>query len=102
MPSITVLDTRPTYITPSEHAALSSSTPSSFSDIPTVVRHVEEGVRVVIEPPEAIAKLGIQEEKLRHGTLLVLERFVLSSPHLDLSYKFRGIILDRVIFFAFL
>ena len=47
---ITVLQSPPTPITPVEHAQLTSSTPSSFSDIPPVCHRKVDGVKLRLAP----------------------------------------------------
>lgn len=58
----------PRYITPEEHKQLTASTPTSFGDIPPVLQHKEENVRVTFDPP--IPEL----ESTDKGTLYVIER----------------------------
>jgi nucleotide-sensitive chloride channel 1A len=44
------LNAPPTYITPEEHTSLTSSTPTSFVDIPPVLRWSDEAVEVSLAP----------------------------------------------------
>ncbi|KAJ9120685.1 hypothetical protein QFC22_002616 [Naganishia vaughanmartiniae] len=46
----TPISTPPTFVTPEEHAQITSSTPSSFSDIPPALRYQDNEVELVIEP----------------------------------------------------
>ncbi|KAG6909973.1 hypothetical protein DXG01_013972 [Tephrocybe rancida] len=48
---ITVIGGLPTFASPEEHAAIVNSTPTSFSDIPPVLKHLQPNVSVIIEPP---------------------------------------------------
>ncbi|KIP11057.1 hypothetical protein PHLGIDRAFT_21938 [Phlebiopsis gigantea 11061_1 CR5-6] len=68
-PAIIPVDTLPTYISPEQHRELIASTPASFSDIPTVLRHKEENVSITIDPalPEFSA------EDCANGALYVIE-----------------------------
>ena len=69
MPAVNLISTLPTFISRDEHATLVGSTPNSFTDIPPVIRHKEEGVSVVLEPELE----GFSNAK---GTLYVLTRSV--------------------------
>lgn len=71
-PAIIPIDTLPTYISPEQHRELIASTPASFNDIPTVLRHKEENVSITIDPalPEFSA------EDCANGALYVIERYV--------------------------
>lgn len=40
----------PTFISTAEHAQLTASTPASFSDIPPVLRLLDENVEVELDP----------------------------------------------------
>lgn len=70
---ISLLTSAPTPITPSDHAQLTSSTPSSFADIPPVCYRKEERVKVKIEP-------GVEgwAEGEEEGTLFVATEWVAS------------------------
>lgn len=46
----TSISTPPTFVTPEEHAQITSSTPSSFSDIPPALRYQDDEIELVIEP----------------------------------------------------
>jgi nucleotide-sensitive chloride channel 1A len=46
----TPISTAPTFVTPEEHAQITSSTPSSFSDIPPALRYQDNEVELIIEP----------------------------------------------------
>lgn len=70
MPAITIITSISRFITPEEHTIRTGSTPASFSDIPPVLRHKEDNVRVSLDPP--ITELS--EEELSKGTLYVVER----------------------------
>ncbi|KAG5350562.1 hypothetical protein C0989_010426 [Termitomyces sp. Mn162] len=48
---ITPISSLPTFVSPEEHANLISSTPSSFSDIPPILKHTQPNVRVTLDPP---------------------------------------------------
>jgi nucleotide-sensitive chloride channel 1A len=66
------ITSQPHFITPEEHAALTSSTPASFTDIPPVLRHVEEHVEVELDP--AMPEIGASSAAERlTGKLWVTE-----------------------------
>jgi nucleotide-sensitive chloride channel 1A len=44
------LSSPPTYVSQEEHDALTSSTPESFTDIPPILRFLDEEVEVVLSP----------------------------------------------------
>ncbi|ETW82899.1 hypothetical protein HETIRDRAFT_416935 [Heterobasidion irregulare TC 32-1] len=69
MPPITLISSLPPYISPEEHAQITVSTPASFSDIPSVLRHKEENVSAILTPPveDFSAEDGAQ------GTLYVID-----------------------------
>jgi nucleotide-sensitive chloride channel 1A len=68
MPAVTPQPGPPRFITPEEHRQLTTSTPTSFGDIPPVLRHKEENVQVTFDPP--IPDLGTTDK----GTLYIIER----------------------------
>jgi nucleotide-sensitive chloride channel 1A len=69
MPSATIIDALPTFISPEEHRAAVQSTPSSFSDIPPVLRHEEKDISVSFDP----ALEGLSHQT---GNLYIAERYV--------------------------
>ena len=69
---VTHLTELPTFVSQAEHNERTSTTPASFADIPPVLRHSEENVTVVFDPPQE----GISGDDLK-GTLYIIERFVL-------------------------
>jgi nucleotide-sensitive chloride channel 1A len=58
----------PTFVTPEEHAQITSSTPDSFSDIPPALRFHDTEVEIEIDP-----KLEFLSERVK-GTLWVTEK----------------------------
>lgn len=58
-------------ITVEEHTDLIASTPSSFADIPSVLRRKEQNIRLVFDPPVT----DFSEQELSAGTLYVIERY---------------------------
>ncbi|KAF8802508.1 hypothetical protein BYT27DRAFT_7235414 [Phlegmacium glaucopus] len=68
MPSINLISTLPNFTSQDEHTTLVGSTPNSFTDIPPVIRHKEEGVSVFLEPQLA----GFSNEDAAQGTLYIL------------------------------
>lgn len=69
MAPLTLITTLPHFVLPAEHEEIVSSTPASFSDIPTVLRHKEENVSVTLDPPLE----GLSAEDCSDGTLYVIE-----------------------------
>ncbi|KAI0261547.1 regulator of volume decrease after cellular swelling-domain-containing protein [Gloeopeniophorella convolvens] len=69
MPAVAFIDAIPRHISTEEHRVLTAATPASFSDIPPVLRHKEDGVRVALDPPLA----GFSAEDGASGTLYIIE-----------------------------
>ncbi|KAL0063674.1 hypothetical protein AAF712_009366 [Marasmius tenuissimus] len=69
MTAVTVITAVPQFISADEHKTLVGSTPTSFNDIPPVLRHKEENVSVSLDPPLA----GFSDEDAAKGTLYVIE-----------------------------
>ncbi|THV02831.1 hypothetical protein K435DRAFT_827348 [Dendrothele bispora CBS 962.96] len=70
----------PPFVSPAEHSTIVSSTPSSFNDIPPVLRLKQENVRVSLNPP--VPGLSISPDE--SGTLYVIDTvlvFLASSGH---------------------
>ncbi|QRV89853.1 hypothetical protein RhiJN_17871 [Ceratobasidium sp. AG-Ba] len=68
MPAVTpTTQGPPRFITPEEHKQLTASTPTSFGDIPPVLRHTQSDVQIVFDPPIA----GLEGDE--KGTLYVIE-----------------------------
>ena len=70
MPPVTLISSLPPYISPEEHAQITGSTPASFSDIPSVLRHKEENVSAILTPPVE----GFSAEDGAQGTLYIIDR----------------------------
>ncbi|KAG2018005.1 hypothetical protein CC2G_007464 [Coprinopsis cinerea AmutBmut pab1-1] len=68
MPAVTLIETVPTFVSEEEYKSLIQSTPSSFNDLPPVVKWKGDNVSVVLEPPVE----GFTEQDAASGTLLVL------------------------------
>ena len=73
MPAVTLIDAPPLSITLDEYNEASQATPASFSDIPPVLRHKAENIRITFTPPVP----DLSEEELSKGTLYVIERYAL-------------------------
>ncbi|KAF9267694.1 hypothetical protein L218DRAFT_854448 [Marasmius fiardii PR-910] len=69
MTAITLINATPQFISADEHKALVGSTPSSFNDIPPVLRHKEENISVSLDPPVE----GFSDQDAAQGTLYVIE-----------------------------
>ena len=65
-----LISTVPNFVSLEEHKTIVVSTPSSFSDIPPVLRYKEESVSVILEPTLE----GFSEEDGKEGSLYVLDR----------------------------
>ena len=70
MSPVTLITEAPRSVSPAEHRQLVASTPASFSDIPPVLRHKEEGVTVTLDPPVE----GFSTADGAKGTLYIIER----------------------------
>jgi hypothetical protein len=77
MSAVTFIDAIPNHISVEEHRTLTGSTPTSFSDIPPVLRQKVDNVRVAFDPPLD----GFSPEDGALGTLYVIERFSSSFKH---------------------
>ncbi|KAG9315135.1 regulator of volume decrease after cellular swelling-domain-containing protein [Chiua virens] len=69
MSTVIVITTVPVFVSPDEHRAIVASTPSSFSDIPPVLRHKEVDVSATLDPPLD----GFAPEDGASGTLYIVE-----------------------------
>jgi len=93
--SITLISTPPTSVTPEEHRQIVASTPSSFSDIPPVLRHQQNNVSIEMDPPIE----GLSVEELTNGNLYVVESvlaFVSSSSGRGFSIQYPSITIHAV------
>lgn len=66
-----LVDSVPKYSTKDQHKTLVESTPTSFTDIPPVLKHKEDNVAVLLDPPLN----GFSNEDSKTGTLYILERY---------------------------
>jgi nucleotide-sensitive chloride channel 1A len=71
MPAIQQITALPTFVSQEEHISIVASTPTSFNDIPPVIKHKEDNVTVAVDPPLP----DFSGDDLR-GTLYVLTRRV--------------------------
>ncbi|KAG1721439.1 regulator of volume decrease after cellular swelling-domain-containing protein [Suillus occidentalis] len=69
MVSTTLISSVPQYVSAEEHRNIVGSTPTSFNDIPPVLRHKEDNVRVMLDPPLPT----FTEQDGANGTLFVIE-----------------------------
>ncbi|THH14266.1 hypothetical protein EW146_g6040 [Bondarzewia mesenterica] len=69
MPAVTLISAVPQYISSEEHRTLTGSTPASFNDIPSVLRHKEENVSIAFDPPVE----AFSAEDGAQGTLYIIE-----------------------------
>ena len=75
MPAVSFTDAIPNHVSVEEHRTLTGVTPTSFGDIPPVLRHKVDNVRLTFDP----ALDGFSPEDGALGTLYIIERF--SSFH---------------------
>ncbi|RDB29459.1 Methylosome subunit pICln [Hypsizygus marmoreus] len=68
MPAVTLINALPNFVSPEEHRVLAASTPTSFNDIPPVLRHQEPNVAIKLDP----AVDGFTDADAAQGTLFVL------------------------------
>lgn len=71
MVSTTIISSVPSFVSPDEHRDLVGATPESFSDIPPVLRHKEENVTVLFDPPLEHLSPGDDSK----GVLYVIDRY---------------------------
>ncbi len=76
MPGLKSIADVPNFVSKEEHTALVGSTPTSFNDIPPILKHKEENVSVAIDP----AFEGFPSENSVQGTLYILTRSVSTTP----------------------
>ncbi|KXN91658.1 Methylosome subunit pICln [Leucoagaricus sp. SymC.cos] len=51
MPAIQLISALPSFTSQEEYVSIVASTPSSFNDIPAVIKHKEDSVTVAVDPP---------------------------------------------------
>jgi len=94
MVSATIITDVPTFVSSEEHRNIVGSTPTSFNDIPPVLRHKEENVAVSLDPPldEFTAEDGA------HGMLYVIESALvfMSSTGRGFQVKYPAITLHAI------
>jgi len=73
MPAISFIDAIPNHVSEEEHRSLTGATPTSFSDIPPVLRQKVDNVRLAFDP----ALDGFSPDDGALGTLYIIERFLL-------------------------
>ncbi|KAF9493399.1 hypothetical protein BDN71DRAFT_1395091 [Pleurotus eryngii] len=69
MPALTPISTLPKFVSLDEHKVLVSTTPASFSDIPPILRHKQEHVKLALHPPLD----AFPASECESGTLYVIE-----------------------------
>jgi nucleotide-sensitive chloride channel 1A len=92
MPAIQPITAVPAFVSEDEHASIVASTPSSFSDIPAVIRHKEENAAVAVDPPFP----GLSGDELK-GTLYVLTRWV---HHSNVIFHTFNVLRSVLVFFS--
>jgi len=76
MPAVSFIDAIPNHVSVEEHRALTGATPTSFSDIPPVLRQKVDNVRLTFDPTPD----GLSPEDGANGTLYIIERFLIPFP----------------------
>lgn len=85
MPAVSFTDSIPYHVSVEEHRTLTGVTPTSFGDIPPVLRQKVDDVRLTLDP----SLDGFSPEDGALGTLYIIERF--SIPFfLLISSKFNA------------
>ncbi|KAF5359136.1 hypothetical protein D9756_003295 [Leucocoprinus leucothites] len=97
MPAIQPINTLPAYVSQEEYASIVASTPTSFNDIPAVIKHKEDNVTIAVDPP--IPDFSGDELK---GTLYILTRrvfhfiYLAVNPTHNFSVEYPSITLHAV------
>lgn len=73
MPAISLTDAIPNHVSVEEHRTLTGVTPTSFGDIPPVLRQKVDNVRLTLDP----SLEGFSPEDGAQGTLYIIERFLI-------------------------
>ncbi|KAF5367163.1 hypothetical protein D9758_004007 [Tetrapyrgos nigripes] len=76
--ALSPISSLPKFVSPAEHSSIVSSTPASFTDIPPVIRHKQENVRITLDPP--VQGLSLDQP----GTLYIIDTvlvFFTASGH---------------------
>ncbi|KAH8831396.1 regulator of volume decrease after cellular swelling-domain-containing protein [Flagelloscypha sp. PMI_526] len=91
---LTIISELPPFVTLEQHAELSSSTPQSFSDIPSVIRLQLSNIAVDLQPP--LPDFGLADGQA--GALYVLESVLIfmSSTGKGLQIDYRTITLHAI------
>jgi len=71
MPAVSFIDAIPNHVSIEEHRSLTGATPTSFSDIPPVLRQRVDNVRIAFDP----SLDNFSPEDGAQGTLYIIERF---------------------------
>lgn len=82
MPGVSLIDAIPNHVSVEEHRTLTGTTPTSFGDIPPVLRQRVDNVRLTFDP----SLDGFSPEDDALGTLYIIERFLI--PFLLFPSKF--------------
>ncbi|KAG1852973.1 regulator of volume decrease after cellular swelling-domain-containing protein [Suillus tomentosus] len=94
MVSTTLISSVPQYVSAEEHRNIVGSTPTSFNDIPPVLRHKEDNVRVMLDPPLHT----FTEQDCANGTLFVIENALvfMSSTGVGFQVPYPAITLHAI------
>jgi nucleotide-sensitive chloride channel 1A len=82
MPSVKFIDAVPKFVSKEEHTALVGSTPTSFNDIPPVIKYRDENVSITLDPPLE----NFSSENTVQGTLYVLTRYAILKRAFLINY----------------
>ena len=72
MSAIQIIFEPPKFVCAEEHRRFVETTPASFGDIPPVLRHRQDGIKIEFDPPTE----GLSADELSNGTLYLVERCV--------------------------
>jgi chloride channel, nucleotide-sensitive, 1A len=73
MPGVSLIDAIPNHVSIEEHRTLTGTTPTSFGDIPPILRQRVDNVRLTFDP----SLDGFSPEDGALGTLYIIERFLI-------------------------
>lgn len=82
MPGISTITSLPNFVTLEQHRELTSSTPSSFAELPAILYHEEPNAAITLDPPLD----GFSPEDCASGTV-----YLLSSVLIFMSTSGKGL-----------
>jgi len=76
MSAIQIIFEPPKFVCAEEHGRIVETTPASFGDIPPVLRHRQDGIKIEFDPPAE----GLSADELSNGTLYLVESALAFMP----------------------